>query len=95
MTPGHTPRPQVAGLPRLFTNTGPGGPSVLAEAAWVKCVGTVESVTLFSQARSWYVGANIPGKPRVFMPYVGGLSTYRRRCDEVAAERYAGFESSA
>ena len=38
------------------------------------------------------MGANIPGKPRVFMPYVGGVGPYRRKCDEVAAAGYEGFE---
>ena len=37
------------------------------------------------------MGANIPGKPRVFMPYIGGVPVYRRICDEVAAEGYEGF----
>jgi cyclohexanone monooxygenase len=40
---------------------------------------------------SWYLGANIPGKPRVFMPYAGGVGAYRQRCDEVTAAGYAGF----
>ncbi len=47
--------------------------------------------TLYPEATSWYVGANIPGKPRVFMPYVAGCGTYRRECDEVAARGYEGF----
>ena len=47
--------------------------------------------TLYPLANSWYMGANIPGKPRVFMPYVGGVGAYRQSCDEVAAEGYAGF----
>ena len=48
--------------------------------------------TLFLQGGSWYMGANIPGKPRVFMPYAGGLGTYRRRCEAIAAAGYEGFE---
>ena len=40
---------------------------------------------------SWYLGSNIEGKPRVFMPYVGGLGRYRQRCDEIAADGYEGF----
>jgi cyclohexanone monooxygenase len=44
---------------------------------------------------SWYVGANVPGKPRVFMPYVGGVGVYRQKCAEVAANGYAGFNLSA
>jgi cyclohexanone monooxygenase len=47
--------------------------------------------TLFPLADSWYVGANIPGKPRVFTPYLGGVGPYRARCDEVAVAGYAGF----
>jgi len=63
-----------------------------AEAAWVAHVSEVADGTLYPRANSWYVGANIPGKPRVFMPYVGGVGAYRRRCDEIAANRYEGFE---
>ena len=37
------------------------------------------------------MGANIPGKPRVFMPYIGGVGVYRENCDEIAARGYAGF----
>lgn len=44
------------------------------------------------EANSWYLGANVPGKPRVFMPYAGGLGGYRQICDEVAAEDYKGFQ---
>ena len=42
-------------------------------------------------ANSWYLGANIPGKPRVFMPYAGGLGTYREKCNDVADIGYEGF----
>ena len=46
-----------------------------------------------SRAReSWYMGANIPGKPRVLLPYVGGVGAYREICDAVAASGYDGFE---
>ena len=62
-----------------------------AEDAWVEHVNTVADRTLFPRANSWYVGANIPGKPRVFMPYVGGVGPYRKRCDEIAANGYEGF----
>ena len=116
----------VAGFPNLFTVTGPGSPSVLAnmifaieqhvdwiaeclrvlrerrmdsieaqpeaQDQWVAHVNEVADRTLFPQANSWYVGANIPGKPRVFMPYAGGVVPYRRKCDEVAANGYEGFE---
>jgi cyclohexanone monooxygenase len=46
---------------------------------------------LYPRAASWYVGANIPGKPRVFMPYVGGCGNYRRECEEVVERGYEGF----
>jgi cyclohexanone monooxygenase len=58
-------------------------------------VNTVASRTLFPQAASWYMGANIPGKPRVFLPYVGGLGTYTRICEQVVAEGYRGFRLGA
>ena len=62
-----------------------------AEAEWVDHVNDVASKTLYLLADSWYLGANIPGKPRVFMPYAGGVGNYRKRCDEVAAAGYEGF----
>ena len=46
---------------------------------------------MFMLANSWYLGANIPGKPRVFMPYAGGVGTYRKMCDEIASNGYEGF----
>ena len=118
----------VAGLPNLFTVTGPGSPSVLsnmvvsieqhvewitacidwmreaghtrieatgsAQTAWVDHVNAVADATLFPQAQSWYVGANVPGKPRVFMPYVGGVGAYREKCEAIAAAGYEGFRVS-
>ena len=62
-----------------------------AEDKWVDHVNEVAHGTLYPQANSWYMGANIPGKPRIFMPYIGGVGTYRRICDEVAAKGYEGF----
>ncbi len=62
-----------------------------AEDDWVAHVNEVAQGTLYPQAASWYMGANIPGKPRVFMPYIGGLHVYRRICDAVAAKGYEGF----
>ena len=62
-----------------------------AEHEWVAHVRTLAEGTLYPLARSWYVGANIPGKPRVFMPYVAGCGTYRHECDEVVADGYRGF----
>ena len=62
-----------------------------AEDAWVQHNNEVADRTLYPLANSWYVGANIPGKPRVFMPYVGGVTAYKKKCDEVAAGGYEGF----
>jgi cyclohexanone monooxygenase len=62
-----------------------------AQEAWVQHVNEVGHMTLYPLAPSWYMGANIPGKPRVFMPYIGGVGLYRQKCDEVAAKGYAGF----
>jgi len=114
------------GMPNLFTFSGPGSPSVLANmvlhaevqvdwvieligaaraqgateidvradaaAAWTRHVAEVAEGTLFPRAASsWYLGANIEGKKRVFMPFLGGFGTYRRHCDEVAENDYAGL----
>ncbi len=62
-----------------------------AQEAWVRQVNEIAAATLFPQADSWYVGANIPGKPRVFMPYPGGVGTYRQLCTEIAEKGYEGF----
>ncbi len=62
-----------------------------AEDAWVQHNNAVADRTLYPLANSWYVGANIPGKPRVFMPYVGGVTAYKKKCDEVVANGYEGF----
>ena len=119
---------QVAGFPNLFTVTGPGSPSVLAnmipgieqhidwiadllvsmrsrdlgrveatpeaEEAWVDHVNETADQTLFPTCNSWYVGANIPGKKRVFMPYLG-FPRYVARCNAVAARDYEGFRLEA
>jgi cation diffusion facilitator CzcD-associated flavoprotein CzcO len=116
----------IPGLPNLFSFSGPGSPSVLANmvlhaevqvdwviglitaaraqgyaelearpdaaVAWTRHVAEVAEGTLFPHAASsWYLGANIDGKKRVFMPYVGGFGTYRRHCDEIAENDYAGM----
>jgi len=62
-----------------------------AQEAWVQHVNAVGHMTLYPLAKSWYMGANVPGKPRIFMPYIGGVGVYRQKCDEVAAKGYAGF----
>ncbi|GGE51643.1 cyclohexanone monooxygenase [Agaricicola taiwanensis] len=67
-------------------------PRLDAEEKWVQHVNDVANSTLFPRANSWYVGANIPGKPHVFMPYVAGLPAYIKICEEVVAEGYRGFD---
>ncbi|EDP66560.1 FAD dependent oxidoreductase [alpha proteobacterium BAL199] len=66
-----------------------------AEDDWVAHVNEVAGFSLRSTCSSWYVGANVPGKPRVFMPYIGGFPAYVDRCDAVAANGYEGFALSA
>jgi cyclohexanone monooxygenase len=62
-----------------------------AEDKWVEHVNEVADRTLYPIGNSWYVGANIPGKPRIFMPYVAGVPAYRQIIDEVAQKNYDGF----
>lgn len=70
-------------------------PQIAAQDAWVEHVNAVADATLYPLADSWYTGSNIPGKPRVFMPYVGGVHKYKIKCDEVARNGYEGFALSA
>lgn len=62
-----------------------------AEATWMEKVRQAAEGTLYVQAKSWYLGVNIPGKPAVFMPYVGGVPAYQQICEGVAADDYRGF----
>ena len=62
-----------------------------AEDAWVEHVNEAANKTLFPKANSWFLGANIPGKPRVFMPYVAKIGVYRKECQQVADRGYEGF----
>jgi cyclohexanone monooxygenase len=68
-------------------------PTAEAEQSWIEHVNEVAKGTMFTapSCNSWYLGANIPGKPRIFMPYVGGVGTYRKKCDDVASKNYEGF----
>ncbi len=66
-------------------------PTREAEDAWVQHCQDVVAPTLFQQADTWYMGANIPGKPRVFMPNLDFVGPYRAKCDEVVANDYEGF----
>jgi cyclohexanone monooxygenase len=62
-----------------------------AQEAWVSHVNEIANRTLMPLANSWYVGANVPGKPRIFMPYLGGTSVYRDKIENVARNGYEGF----
>ena len=70
-------------------------PTPQAQDAWVDHVNLVAGQTLYPKANSWYMGANVPGKTRVFMPYAGGVGEYRKKCDDVAANGYEGFALTA
>ncbi|MEC9343207.1 MAG: cyclohexanone monooxygenase, partial [Pseudomonadota bacterium] len=61
-----------------------------AENNWVAHVNQIASATLYPSCNSWYLGANVPGKPRVFMPYLG-FDTYVAKCEQVVAAGYEGF----
>jgi cyclohexanone monooxygenase len=63
-----------------------------AQERWGRHITDMASESLYPQADSWYLGANIPGKPRVFMPYIGGNAYYQTEIDEVAAKGYDGFQ---
>jgi cation diffusion facilitator CzcD-associated flavoprotein CzcO len=63
-----------------------------AQTAWVEHSNELGNQTLYPLANSWYMGANVPGKPRVFLPYIGGCGPYREKCDQVAANGYEGFK---
>ena len=66
-------------------------PLAASENAWIGHVNEVASESLRSTCSSWYVGANIPGRPRVFMPYIGGFPAYLDRCNAEIKSGYAGF----
>jgi cyclohexanone monooxygenase len=67
-------------------------PTEDAERGWVRYTAEQVDGTLYMKADSWWLGANIPGKPRVFMAFAGGLNRYRKRCAEVAEAGYEGFQ---
>jgi cation diffusion facilitator CzcD-associated flavoprotein CzcO/acetyl esterase/lipase len=66
-------------------------PTTLAESGWDQHVQDCAAITLHPTANSWYMGANVPGKPRVFLPYIGGVDAYRQACDDVVGQDYLGF----
>ena len=68
-------------------------PAEEAEESWMEHVNSVAEGTMYTapSCNSWYLGANVPGKTRQFMPYIGGVGRYRKKCDEIAANGYQGF----
>ncbi|MBT5107418.1 MAG: NAD(P)/FAD-dependent oxidoreductase [Rhodospirillaceae bacterium] len=66
-------------------------PTLEAEDDWVEEVNAAAYKTVYPAAASWYMGANIPGKPRIFMPYIGGVGVYRKICEKMVADGYKGF----
>jgi cyclohexanone monooxygenase len=62
-----------------------------AEDSWVEHNNEAGNATLYPLANSWYMGSNVPGKPRVLMPYIGGVGVYREECDAIVADNYRGF----
>ena len=69
-------------------------PTDTAEAGWMQHCDDCAAITLHPRANSWYVGANVPGKHRGLMPYIGGVDAYRKACDEVVERGYLGFTLS-
>lgn len=66
-------------------------PSAELEESWVQHHDEVANMTLMMQTNSWYTGANIEGKPKRLLSYIGGVGTYRQLCDELVANKYSGF----
>jgi acetyl esterase/lipase len=69
-------------------------PTPVAEAGWMVHNADCAAITLYPSAASWYMGANVPGKARIFLPYVGGVDAYRKACDEVVAQGDLGLRRS-
>ena len=67
-------------------------PTPVAEDGWVRHGSDFADISLMKETNSWYMGANVPGKPRVMLPYLGGVDGYRRVCKEVVERGYLGFE---
>ena len=87
-----------SGSPTVIDHMRKSGKTVIeatreAQDQWVEHVNEVVGMTLMPSANSWYMSANIPGKPRAFLPYLdpAGVGGYRKRCDEIAAKGYEGF----
>jgi acetone monooxygenase len=69
-------------------------PTQEGEEAWVAHHEETAAATLVPKTNSWYLGSNVPGKPRRLLSYIGGVGTYRQKCDEEAAAGYPAFRTS-
>ena len=69
-------------------------PTPTAQDGWVQHGADFANISLMKDTNSWYMGANVPGKPRVMLPYLGGVDGYRRICNEVVERDYLGFTLS-
>ena len=65
-----------------------------AEQSWMEHANNLADKSLRSTCLSWYLGSNVPGKPRIFMPYIGGVPLYVEKCENVVTNGYLGFEMS-
>jgi acetone monooxygenase (methyl acetate-forming) len=66
-------------------------PTKEMEDDWVAHHDETANATLIAKTNSWYLGSNVPGKPRRVLSYTGGVGTYRQKCADVAASGYQGF----
>ena len=78
-------------MPTTWARCRPGPARSPGEDAWVAHYEEVASATLVPKTNSWYLGSNVPGKPRRLLSYIGGVGTYRRKCEEEAAAGYPAF----
>jgi acetone monooxygenase (methyl acetate-forming) len=69
-------------------------PTREGEEAWVAHHEETANATLVPTTTSWYLGSNVPGKPRRLLSYIGGVGTYRQKCEEEAAAGYPAFRRS-
>jgi hypothetical protein len=69
-------------------------PTAEKENEWVEHHDGISNASLFAKSNSWYMGSNVPGKPRRLLSYPGGVHTYRKACEDVKASGYKGFALS-
>ena len=69
-------------------------PTAEKEAEWINHHEEIVNASLFAKSNSWYMGTNVPGKPRRMLSYAGGVNTYKKACEDLKASGYKGFELS-